>query len=382
MIVAQDWHFAPHMLDAAYVDMPYLVSVPGAIISTVTYNWNAAEGTTNATEQRVAIIRSTDGGVTWAAPIDIEPASNPESSWAMPFYDAATGKLYVFYVYNFEDVRSIPNSNGVGSTSRVDSIGKIAYKVSTDGGLTFGSRSLITIPATTIDNRNPFAGAKQLLWLFGHPVLHDGKLYLGYSKMGQVVGGNQFIDTMAFVLRMDVGAGGLSNFTALPSDGMKQPTPFWGAAAMTLTEEPSIIVHDDGVINVYTRNDRGRLGESYSTDGGVTFTNDWARQTGGSLTVYQPRGPAYAFKLPDGRFFLWTYNNAEPDFKGRNPVWYRLGERVGNRIQWGAPKALLFYQDMDLRIGYPSSIVVGSDLLIAASDKTSARCWKVPLADL
>lgn len=381
-MIAADWHFTIHMLDAAYVDMPYLVLVPGAIVSTVTYNWSAAEGTANANEQRVAVIRSTDGGATWGAPIDIEPASNPESSWAMPFYDEANGKLYVFYVYNFEDVRSIPNSNGVGSTSRVDSIGRIAYKVSTDGGLTFGARSLITLPATTIDNRNPFGGARQLLWLFGHPVMNNGKLYLGYSKMGQVVGGNLFVDTTAFVLRMDVGAGGLSNFTVLPSDGMKQPTPFWGGAAMTLTEEPSIIVHDDGVINVYTRNDRGRLGESYSTDGGATFTNDWARQTGGSLTVYQPRGPAYAFKLPDGRFFLWTYNNNEPDFKGRNPVWYRLGERVGNRIQWGVPKALLYYQDMDLRIGYPSAIVDGSDLLIAASDKTSARCFRIPLAEL
>lgn len=374
-----DWHFAAHMLDAAYVDMPYLASVPGAIISTVTYNTNAIEG---GADQHVAVLRSTDDGATWSAPIDIEPASNPESSWAMPFYDATNGKLYVFYVYNFEDVRSIPNSNGVGSSSRVDSIGKIAYKVSTDGGLTFGSRTLITLPATTIDNRNPYSGAKQLLWLFGHPVLHDGKLYLGYSKMGEVVGGNLFVDTMAFVLRMDLGASGVSNFAVLPSDGIRLPTPFWGGPAMTITEEPSVVVHNDGVINVFSRTDRGRLGESYSTDGGATFTNDWARQTGGALTVYHPRGPAFAFELPDGRFLLWTYNNNESGFGGRNPVWYRLGQRVGNRIQWGAPKALLYYQDMDTRIGYPSAVVVGDDLLVAASNKTSARCWRVPLADL
>jgi hypothetical protein len=355
--------------------------VPGAIISTVTYNTSATEGVPNAHEQRVAILRSTNGGLTWSAPIDIEPASNPESSWAMPFYDEANGKLYVFYLYNFEDVRSVPNSNGVGSSSRVDSIGKIAYRVSTDGGLTFGSRTLITLAATTIDNANPFAGAKQLLWLFGHPVLHDGKLYLGFSKMGEVVGGNLFGDTMAFMLRMDLGAGGLSNFTVLPSDGIRLPTPFWGGAAMTITEEPSIIVHDDGVIDVYTRTDRGRLGESYSTDG-ATFTSDWARETDPARTVYQPRGPAYAFKLPDGRFFLWTYNTNEADFKGRNPVWYRIGIRVGDRIRWGAPKAFLFYQDADTRIGYASAIVVGYDLLFAASDKSSARCFRVPLSDL
>lgn len=210
----------------------------------------------------------------------------------MPWYDESRDLLYAFYTYNFENVRSIPNSNGVGSTARVDSIGKIAYRVSADRGLTWGARQLITLSAKDIDNRNPFAGSKQLLWTFGHPVAHAGKLYLGISKCGTVVNGNQFVDTEAFLVRADIGST-LTNWTQLPdaSTGIKLPTPFWGGAAMTLTEEPTFVIHDDGVINVYTRCDRGRLGESYSTNGGSTFTNDWARQVGGSLTVYHPRAP-------------------------------------------------------------------------------------------
>lgn len=360
--------------------MPYLVAMPDALACTLTYNTTAGEG---GSAQHVGIIRSTDGGGTWGSVIDIEPASNPESSWVMPWYDAERDLLYAFYVYNFEDVRSIPNSNGAGSTSRVDCIGKIAYRVSADRGLTWGARNLITLGAKDIDNRNPFSGAKQLLWLFGQPVVHDGKLYLGFSKMGVVVGGNQFVDTESFILRADIGAT-LSNFTQLPSTGtgIKMPVPFWSTGETKTSEEPSIVVHSDGVVNVVARNERGRLGESYSTDGGSTFTNDWARQPDGYYTVYHPRGPGAMFSLPDGRFFLWTYNNGEPGFNGRNPVWYRIGERVGDRIRWGAAYALCFYQTVSTRIGYPSLVVLDDEILISASDKTKAKLMRFPVTDL
>lgn len=381
MLTPKDWHFAQTILDTAYVDMAYLVAMPGVLAATLTVNDDSA--TEGNTAQHVAIVRSNDNGISWGAPIDIEPASAPEASWVMPWYDAERDLLYAFYTFNFEDVRSIPNSNGVGSTSRVDSIGTIAYRVSTDRGLTWGARQLIAIGAKDIDNRNPFAGAKQLLWTFGHPVVDAGKLYLGFSKCGVVVSGNQFTDTEAFLLRANIGST-LTGWAQLPNGGtgIKLPTPFWGGPAMTLTEEPSLVIHEGGALNVITRCDRGRLGESWSVDGGASFSHDWARSLDGFLTIYHPRGPGAMFRLPDGRFLLWTYNNGSAGFTGRSVVWYRIGYRAGNRIRWGRPAALCYSSDMAKVIGYPSFQVLGDELLVSASDKTCARLMRFPLAEL
>lgn len=549
-----DWNFAPHMLDAAYVDVPYLVQVPGAIVSTVTYNTSGVEGKVG---QHVAVLRSTDDGATWGAPIDLEPASPPESSWAMPWYDSASGALYVFYTYNYENVRSIPKNDGSASTPRVDVVGAVAYKTSLDGGITWSERSLIQLPKSIIDLKNPFGGEKIVFWLFGYPVWHGDFLYLGLAKAGPYTA-SSLQETESFILRLAVGPNGIGKATILPggadfekqtcpvgyvtkvdpvkyapkvsvfwsaqsnplykniargatvkigsethtivtgtgvgsiylaegtfvpvgapvylhsdesgafrcpdgyvrtvdttvfpdrvtaywtnqslpefktlkakdlvrvgaktynqtnntgvgslylplsakdeiavgmpvfvpngplplplAEGIKAPVPFWNTASgpVVATEEPSVLIDDDGTIHIVARTDRGRLMEAWSTDGGITFTSDWARQNDGYLTVYHPRGPATMFPLPDGRILLWTYNNNASDFKGRNPVWYRIGTRFGERIRWGAPHALAYDQDINTRIGYASFLVSGDELLVAASDKSSARLMRFPLAN-
>jgi hypothetical protein len=83
--------------------------------------------------------------------------------------------------------------------------------------------------------------------------------------------------------------------------------------------------------------------------------------------------------LPDGRFFLWAYNNGDPGYKGRNPVWYRIGERVGDRIRWGEPYALVYFVTLSLTIGYPTMIIIGDEMLITASDKSKIKLMRFPI---
>lgn len=38
MLTPKDWHFSTTILDTDYVDMPYLVSMPGVLACTLTFN--------------------------------------------------------------------------------------------------------------------------------------------------------------------------------------------------------------------------------------------------------------------------------------------------------------------------------------------------------
>lgn len=372
-VASQSWDSGTVMWGGGYSDMPYMVALPdGDLVSTLTIN-DGAEG---GAAQRVVVIHSTDKGHTWDAPVELEPADGPESSWAMPWL-SSTGRLYVFYAYNVDDVRLVPNNDGVGGSARVDSVGVIAYKSSTDGGHTWSERGTLELPETSIDLRNPWGGGHRLFWLSGHPVERDGAVYLGVSKSGTVRWDSQFIDTEAFVLAVREGGAGV-----LAVDHLSSRISTAGA----VNEEPSQIVFPDGTVNVVFRTTAGQLGEAWSTDDGATWTVDWAHDADGNI-VPQPRAKGAQFLLPDGRIFLWGHNNSvvpnPGSFNGpRNPVFYRIGHRVGDRVAWGPARMLLSDPNPETRISYPSVVVVGDELLVAATDKATARIFRFPLDGL
>jgi hypothetical protein len=352
------WSAATTILEDSYVDTPYLVSMPGVLGCVVTMNSTGGEGNDG---EHVAILRSTDNGATWGSPIEIEPVANPSSSWGCPYYDAANDKLYVFYTYNTADVTT------VGASSRVDCVGVLAYRTSSDKGLTWSARTELTIPTTSIDTANVTSGTHKLFWLFDVPKFKDGHVYIGLSKMTNM----SFTTSQAFFAKVAIPP---SSITLLPSGsaGISAQSTF---GATTICEEPTCLLHSDGLITMLARTDKGRLVEAYSTDGGSTFTVDWAMQTDGTTYILNSRGPASAWELPDGRLILWHYDNDGGEFTSpRNPVWYRIGERSGNRVRWGAQRKMLTSAlPASLRIGYASMIAVGNELLFAASDKGTAH---------
>jgi len=302
---------------------------------------------------------------TWGDPIEIEPASSYMSSWGVPYYDEANDLLYVFYTYNTSNETGTPYIGG-GASNKPDIVGTIGYRVSDDKGLTWGSRSELVVPTTNIDERNVYDGAKILFWLFsvGVPQYVDGGILFGMAKVTD----GHATDTEAFIVKVDIPP---TAATLLPSgmdgDGLVPDSTF---GATTVSEEPCIFVHDDGLITVIARTDRGYASEFWSTDGGVTFSRDWARQLDGVSYIPQPHSPVPFWQLPDGRFLLWHHNNSISGYtNNRHPVWYRLGERVGNRIRWGVHHLLTYTAVYNGQIVYPSMVVDGDDLVFAASDK-------------
>jgi hypothetical protein len=358
--VPAPWSTSTLILSAPYVDTPYLVSMPGVLGCVVTTNASGGEGSEG---EHVAILRSTDNGVTWGNPIEVEPVANPSSSWGCPYYDAANDLLYVFYTYNTADVTT------VGASSRVDCVGVLAYRTSSDKGLTWSSRTELAIPTTSIDTANITSGTHKLFWLFDVPKFKDGYVYIGLSKITNM----SFTTTQSFFAKVAIPPSGI---TLLPSGsaGVSANSTF---GSTTICEEPTCLLHSDGLITMIARTAVGRLVEAYSTDGGATFTVDWAMQTDGSTYILNPRGPASAWELPDGRFFLWHYDNTGSTFNSqRNPVWYRLGERSGNRVRWGAQRYMLTsdaHSATPLGMSYASMVVVGTELIFAAADKGTAH---------
>lgn len=359
----RSWDSATTIIGAPYVDTPSLVSMPGVLACVVTLNPNAGEG--QSPDEHVAIVRSTDNGVTWGSAIAVEPMASPVSAWGMPWYDADNDLLYVFYTYNYENLSSVPHTTS-GSSSRVDCVGAVAYRTSSDKGLTWSDRTLLQVPLSTIDSRNGFSGVRPIFWLYDTPKFRNGKVYFGLSKTTDM----RFVDTEAFIGRVTLPAP--EELELLPgTNGLRALTTF---GASTIGEECTPVIHADGVITAYARTDRGRMIEAVSTDDGQTFTIDWMRLSDGVGYVYSGRAPAAVWELPDGRFLLWHYNRATSEMSEvRDPVYYRIGTRFENRIRWGSARLLTQSSTRNRQIGYASMAIVGSELLIAASDKGTAH---------
>ncbi len=106
-----DWRNIRHGLripTETYSDQPYIVTTDdGAWLCVVT----TGAGHEGQGGQHVITMRSTDRGQTWSTPVDVEPASGPEASYAVllkvPEGSRAAGRIFVFYNHNTDNVREV-----------------------------------------------------------------------------------------------------------------------------------------------------------------------------------------------------------------------------------------------------------------------------------
>jgi hypothetical protein len=337
--------------------------------------------------QHIASTRSLDYGKTWSVLVDIEPAEGPEASWAMPLI-TPQGRIYVFYTYNAENRREVITDNLKDVCSRVDSLGEYAFKYSDDGGVTWSiNRFFIPVRTMEIDRNNSYGGQVKFFWGVGKPIVHNGTMFLGFSKVGGF-GEGFFSSTEVCFLRSD---NILTERDPLKIKWETLPKGDFGLRSPEgkVAEEASLTALSDGSFFCTYRTVAGHPCHAYSRDGGYTWTKpEFMTFFPGGPVMNNPRGPNFVRKLESGlysgKYIYWFYNNNAKGYEvgSRNPVWLVGGIEKdsieGKVIHWGWPEVVLYSDDLTAPIGYPDFIQEENRLFITETQKFCARVHEIP----
>lgn len=377
--------------DEGYCDQPYtVVCADGSWVCTLT----TGPGVEGQRGQHIATTISTDQGRTWSPLIDIEPASGPEASWAMPLI-TPSGRIYVFYSYNGDDVRTWQ-----GKPIRADTIGWYCFKFSDDGGRTWSDRHRLPLPLAEVDRQNTFGGQHQIFWGIGKPV-HDGKsVWFAFTRCGQHV-----VDkSEGWFYRSDnilqEPHPARIHWQLLPDGGQGIKNPNFGQ----VHAEQNLVVLSDGSLYCVYRTVAGHPFCAYSRDGGHTWTTPEpvtyrpplrpsATEEKPSIEVCNgsaapqpppangsplkhPRACARIWKTSNGKYLLWFHNHGDISgggWTGRNPAWLVGGVEERGLIRWSQPEIVLYDPDPNVRISYPDLIEQDGKYWITETQKTVAR---------
>jgi hypothetical protein len=360
-----------------YCDQPYVVRLPDGVWLCVMTTGTVQEGLQG---QRIVAVRLADRGCTWSPMIDIEPPDGREASWVMPFL-TDFGRVYAFYTFNRDNQRFVITDPGYEQASgRVDTLGVYAYRWSDDGGVTWSAeRGEIPLPLAEIDRRNPYGGEVRFFWGVGKPILHQGIMYFGFSRIGAF--GHGFMATSEGALISSDNITSERNpthlrFRVLPDGPMGMRAPRGPRA-----EETCVVGLQDGSLFCTMRGVDGYLMQGYSRDGGATFSTGYATYRPGGRRIKHPLACPPVWRLRDGRFLLWFHNHSGTWYEGRNPVWMCGGIERAGFIHWSQPEIVLYdlVGNDSVRISYPDMIEEDDgDIYLTETQKTVARVHAIP----
>jgi hypothetical protein len=185
-----------------YADQPYIVKTDdGAWLCVIT----TGTGREGEGGQHVISMRSTDRGETWSKPVDVEPSNGPEASYAV-MLKVPSGRVYVFYNHNTDNVRQAIADNPpykTGFVTRVDSLGHFVFKYSDDGGRSWSAKRYdVPMRDFEIDRKNPYKGKLKFFWTVGRAFSHKGSGYVPLHKVGGF-GEGFFTSSEGVLLRSD-----------------------------------------------------------------------------------------------------------------------------------------------------------------------------------
>lgn len=364
--------------DKEYADQPYIVKCDdGAWLCVIT----TSDGHEGATSQHIVATRSTDFGRTWSPLIAIEKVGPPESSYVTAL-KTPSGRIYVFYNYNRDDLREIPRIDGK-MEKRVDTLGYFVFKYSDDHGLTWSAaRTEIPVRETAIDRENITGGKVRFFWHVGRPLIHRGAAYVTLHKVGNF--GPTFISRSEGVFLRSANLlterdPAKIRWETLP-DGDIGLRPHTG----DIGEEHSIVALSDGSLFTVYRTAADHPTHAYSRDEGRTWTAPAPMTYGpGARKVKHTRAANFVWPAGDGRFLYWFHNHGGFTYHNqRNPAWIAAGREVdtpaGKVIAWSEPEILLYDDDPAVRMSYPDLIEDAGRSFVTQTQKTVARVHEIP----
>ncbi len=364
--------------DEGYCDQPYsVVNKNGEWVIVMT----TGAGNEGQQGQHVISVISRDQGKSWDPFIDIEPATGPEASWVTPLI-VPSGRIYVFYTYNADNLREVLNSKGI-PIKRVDTMGKMMMKYSDDGGYTWSEKRYeVPIRNFEIDDNNVYKGKIQFFWSVAVPVIHNNSVYLPLAKVGNFGEGFMESGSGAILKSSDI----LSEkdpekitWETLP-EGNKGLLPPEGLVA----DEHNMVTLNDGSLYCVYRTNMGHNVQTYSSDNGRTWTApEWATFTPGGKKMKQPRCFNKVYKFQNGKYVLFFHNNSGRNYGNhplgnRNPTWLSGGIEKNGKIYWSQPEVFLYDMNYENGISYPDWIEDKGEHYFTETQKTLARIHKIP----
>ena len=349
-----------------YCDQPYVVVLEnGKWLCVFTTNEsNEGEG-----GQHIVSSISDNQGVTWSDIVKIEEPGKESASWAMP-YLTSYGRVYVFYDYNGDKIHNLGNRENI----REDMIGWYCYKYSDDEGKTWSKRYRLNVRTTNVDRENDWAGEVQIMWGIGKPVDVDNGMMLSYTKIGKYLIDNSegwFFRCDNINTEKDISK---LKWVNLPESGNGIKNPELGP----INAEQNIFQMNNGTIYCMHRTISGNPAESYSFDGGKSWTLPQPPVYENGIKIKNPRACPRIWKCKNGKYLFWYHNHGGWDFNSRNPAWISGGIEKDGKIIWSQPEILLYEEKTDVRMSYPDLIEQDGKYWITETNKADARCHKIP----
>ena len=353
---------------AGYADQPYLVKTDdGAWLCCVT----ACNGHEGDAGQHVETRRSTDKGFSWSAPVWVEPGETHENSYAV-MLKAPSGRIFIFYNHNTDDVREILMHNRKESYDRVDSLGHFVFKYSDDHGRSWSNRRYeIPIRNFQCDLDNVYGGNILFFWNVGKPFVAKETAFVTIHKVGEMGKGfyqrsegailaspNLLLETEPEKIQ----------WNTLPDGKIGLRTPRGGGV---IAEEQNCVVLNDGSICATYRSCDGYPVECYSRDGGRTWEAPHYKCFADGRPMKHPRAACFTWKCQNGKYLCWFHNHGghfirsmweldtadnpvtRSPYSDRNPVWISGGVEKDGKLIWGEPQILLYDENPMIRISYP-----------------------------
>lgn len=361
-----------------YVDQPYVVITNDG-------NWlcvlTTGEGVEGKPGQHIVSTISRDKGRTWSPLNDIEPAGGPEASWVMPL-KIPSGRVFVFYTYNKDNLREVANCNSPSLAKRVDTLGYYAFKFSDDNGATWSKeRYYIPMRLMRIDRENLYGGKVLFFWGVGKPIIDRGRAYFGFAKVGKWGNPGAMVQSQGCFLRSDNVLTERDpqkiKWTLLPDgdEGLRAPKG-------QVSDEANLAALSDGSLYATYRTIDGYNCHAYSRDGGHTWTpSSYATYSPEGRRIKHSRAANFVKKFSNGKFLLWYHNHGgeaihqgkwDP-YSNRNPAWILGGIEKNGHIYWSEPEILLYDVEPATRMSYPDFIEENGEFFVTETQKTLAR---------